>query len=566
MSDSGSPPESKHLQTGLAAGRADSCIKVPVKHSARSRCALSLAVSAALFFGACAPAQAVLFPSAIELSSLNGTNGFLMDGEAANNSFGFSVSGAGDVNGDGVSDLIIGARGAGPPGGGVGRTYIVFGSTDGFGSALDISMLDGSNGFVLNGEELGDRSGWSVSAAGDINADGIDDLIVGAPFASSNANFSGQSYVVFGSDSGFSSSIGLGDLDGLDGFVINGEAEGDQSGQSVAGAGDINGDGIDDLIIGAHRAGPNGLLSGRSYVVFGSTTVYPTPFELSSLDGTNGFALNGESANDRAGFSVATAGDVNGDGIDDVIIGAFLAQGTAFNSGRSYIVFGSDEPFASLIELSSLNGSDGFILNGDAENEYAGRSVASAGDFNGDGFDDLIIGASRPYAEPPAAGRSYLVFGSGSGFAPSTDLSALDGNTGIVFEGVSAADHTGESVSAVGDVNGDGRDDLVIGAPNADPNGSDSGRAYVVFGSNHAVANPFDLSTINGSNGFVLNGEAEDGRGGFSVAAAGDTNGDGADDLILGAPFLAEINLNRGRSYVIFGRSAIFNDRFESED
>ena len=564
MNNFGSLAESKGLETGPTSKIANSSIRVLIEQSARSRCPLSLAVSAALFFGIHAPAQAGLFPSEIELGGLEGSNGFVIDGEAANNSFGFSVSGAGDINGDGVADVIIGARGAGPPGGFVGRTYVVFGSTEGFASPFDLSTLDGSNGFALNGEELADQSGRSVSAAADINGDGIDDLVIGAPFADPNGSLSGRSYVVFGSASGFSSAIDLGDLDGLDGFVINGEAEGDQSGHSVAGAGDINADGIDDLIIGAHRAGPNGLLSGRSYVVFGSTTAFSTPFELSSLDGANGFALNGESANDRAGFSVSTAGDVNGDGIDDVIIGAFLAQGAAFDSGRSYVVFGSDVAFASVIELSSLDGSNGFILDGASEEENSGRSVALAGDFNGDGIDDLIIGASQPYAEPPTAGRSYVVFGSDGGFASTVNLSALDGNTGIVINGVSAADLTGESVSAAGDINGDGFDDVVLGAPDADPNGSDSGRAYVVFGSNHAFPNPFDLSTINGSNGFVLNGEVGDGGAGFSVAAAGDINGDGADDLILGAPFLAEINLNRGRSYVIYGRAAIFNDRFEA--
>ncbi len=134
---------------------------------------------------------------------------------------------------------------------------------------LELSALDGSNGFVVNGVAASDQSGFSVSAAGDVNGDGIDDLLIGAPNADPNGTQSGASYVVFGSSAGFSSPLELSALDGSNGFVVNGVAVVDDSGRSVSAAGDVNGDGVDDLLIGAPGADPNGFLSGASYVVFG---------------------------------------------------------------------------------------------------------------------------------------------------------------------------------------------------------------------------------------------------------------------------------------------------------
>ena len=138
-------------------------------------------------------------------------------------------------------------------------------------------------------------------------------------------NGTGESYVVFGGSTGFAASIDLDTLDGSNGFVINGVDEADFSGESVSGAGDVNGDGIDDLIVGATGADPGGVQSaGESYVVFGRDTGFSASFELSTLNGTNGFVINGIDVIDQSGGSVSGAGDVNGDGIDDLIIGARL--------------------------------------------------------------------------------------------------------------------------------------------------------------------------------------------------------------------------------------------------
>ncbi|HEU0115672.1 MAG TPA: hypothetical protein VFQ80_13390, partial [Thermomicrobiales bacterium] len=181
-------------------------------------------------------------------------------------------------------------------------------------------------------------------------------------------------------------------------------------------------------------------------------------------------------------FSVASAGDVNGDGFADLIVGAPLADPHGHESGVSYVVFGKASGFAANIDLSTLDGTTGFRLLGAAGGDYSGFSVASAGDVNGDGFADLIVGAS--YADPhgSASGASYVVFGKASGFAANIDLSSLDGLTGFKLSGAAAGDYSGRSVASAGDVNGDGFADLIVGAHLADPHGSDSGASYVVFG------------------------------------------------------------------------------------
>lgn len=183
----------------------------------------------------------------------------------------------------------------------------------------------------------------------------------------------------------FFAEVNLANLSGPDGFRVNGVAAGNFAGRSVSGVGDINGDGLDDFIVGAPNANPNGALSGTSYVVFGRLDGFPSTLELSELDGTLGFAINGESASGRAGISVASAGDINGDGIDDLIIGA--PSGNT-SPGAAYVVFGRSE-FPAVVELSALSANDntGFKIAGNTAGDRTGSSVAGLGDVNGDGID-----------------------------------------------------------------------------------------------------------------------------------------------------------------------------------
>ena len=509
----------------------------------------------------------------IPLSSLDGSNGFILNGIDALDDSGRSVSSAGDVNGDGYDDLIIGASGADPNGDiGAGETYVVYGGANapGTGGKLDLSSLDGTNGFILNGIDALDYSGWSVSSAGDVNGDGYDDLIIGTNSADPNGTTrAGETYVIYGGANapGTGGKLDLSSLDGTNGFILNGIDANDQSGRSVSSAGDVNGDGYDDLIIGADGADPNGDDTvGETYVVYGGASAPGTggELDLSSLDGTNGFILNGIDEYDYSGWSVSSAGDVNGDGYNDLIIGAREADPNGDDEGgETYVVYGgaSAPGTGGRFNLSALDGTNGFILNGIDANDQSGRSVSSAGDVNGDGYDDLIIGADG--ADPngdSSAGETYVVYGGPS--APGTggelDLSrlAMDGN-GFILTGVDAGDRSGFSVSSAGDVNGDGYDDLIIGARYADPNGdSNAGETYIVYGGASAPSTNgvLDLSALDGTNGFILTGVDAGDNAGWSVSSAGDVNGDGYDDLIIGA---READPNDGSSagetYVVYG-------------
>jgi hypothetical protein len=443
------------------------------------------------------------FPGVVSLGNIDGTTGFVLNGVTSSNYIKGFVSDAGDVNGDDIDDVIVTQAG---------NTYVVFGSETGFSANLDLTALNGSNGFRL------DSGGTTVSGAGDINNDGNDDLIIGDPTA-------GKGYVVFGSSDGFDPGLSFSELDGSNGFVLNGLSDGDQLGFTVSDAGDVDGDGIDDFVIGARNA-------REAYVVYGKAGDYDPMLDLSSLDGSNGFTVRAKASGPL--YAVSDAGDINGDGADDVIVGS--------RGGAGYVVFGSDDRSIDLLGAADLDGANGFAIVGVDALSSSPVSVSGAGDINGDGFDDVIMGVKMAYGEQ-FAGKSFVIFGSGDGFDATVDVDDLDGTNGFRIDGAGRIHHSGASVSEAGDINDDGLDDLIIGAPGANS-------SYIVYGSRDGFSGTLSLDSIDGTEGFVIEGVNAGDNAGDSVSAAGDLNGDGVDDLIVSAP-------GANASYVIYGHPGI---------
>lgn len=468
--------------------------------------------------------------ASFDLSTLDGSNGFLLGGTDAGDSLGYDVGKAGDVNDDGIDDLIIGAIGADPSGNnGAGESYILFGKNTAFSPTIDLSALDGTDGFRLDGVVAAGASGYSVFSAGDINGDGIGDIFTGAwNINPGGVTDAGTAYIVFGKSSAWASSLDLSTLDGNNGFIIEGVDDRGYVGISGDTA-DYNGDGLDDLLFAEYGGDPAGRTNaGKAYVLFGNTSGFGASFDTSTLDGTNGFRMDGAVTGDATGMSYTSAGDINRDGYDDLIIG-----GGIYNAdGKAHVVFGSATGIPAVLDLATLNGTNGFTLNEVVGGDYAGTDVSSAGDFNGDGFDDVIITAS--YANG-TAGAHYIVFGKSTGWAANINLSTLDGTNGLRLDGIDADDAKTTWVGAeklgYGDFNGDGFGDVVIGAAGGDPGGdSNAGESYVIFGNNDSGA----VDQVGTAGADTLNAAA---GGDVIVAGLGNdtVNGGSGDDVIRGA-------------------------------
>ena len=290
------------------------------------------------------------------------------------------------------------------------------------------------------------------------------------------------------------------------GFIIQGDTG--HAGTSVSSAGDVNGDGIDDVVIGAEGGSDGGNDAGEAYVVFGTANGFGVDVNghqvvnLTTLNASQGFIIQG-AAYDQVGWSVSSAGDVNDDGVDDLIIGP-----RAGPAGGAYVIFGTSTGFGNaidvgngsrqVIDLTTLNASEGFIIQGDGFDEI-GTSVSSAGDVNGDGVADLIVGGKLYEDGSTVGGRAFVVFGSGAGFGEDVggrqvlDLASLDASQGFLIQGTSFDEFTGLDVSSAGDVNGDGFEDVVVGALlkyDPDTDTVIGGEAYLVFGTDAGFGAP----------------------------------------------------------------------------
>lgn len=493
------------------------------------------------------------YPDTIALSALNGTNGFVLPGLITGDRTGNAVSSAGDVNGDGFDDFLVAASSSSTVLGSGGVVYVVFGKDTAFGPTFDFALLDGTNGFRIDPAAAGDDIGTSVASAGDLNGDGFGDIIIGAASADPSGDVNaGAAYVIYGQSVFASATLAVADLDGANGVTMNGIDPADLAGTAVGGGGDFNGDGLDDFLIGAPVANSG---EGETYIIFGNNTFgLPITGDLSAITGTGGLLagvrLGGGAAPSSSGKSADFIGDINADGFDDVIFGAPDTNANSLgSSGSAYVVFGSNSFAGTAILPGSLDGTNGFRIDGVVPFDDTGFSVASAGDFNADGIADMIIGAPGS-----ATGKAYVVFGKSTAYASVLDLTTLAAADGFVITGLNAFDLFGESVASAGDVNGDGYDDIIVGARAATTaGGSGSGESYVNFGTGASFGTTFDVATLDGTNGFRILGAAASDRSGKSVASAGDINGDGLDDLLIGANQAGGGGV-RGAAYVLLGQ------------
>jgi len=421
------------------------------------------------------------------------------EGDQVGAEFGFSVASAGDVNGDGYDDVIVGAR------------YYDYGQTDEgaaavyHGSASGLALIPNWMG---EGDQEYAHFGSSVGTAGDVNGDGYDDVIVGAPGYSNGQDTEGAAAVYHGSASGLS-------------IVPNWGDEGDQDdavfGWSVGTAGDVNGDGFADVIISAPWYTNGQTYEGAAAVYHGSA---------SGLSLTPNWGDEGDQEYANFGYSVASAGDVNGDGFSDVIVSAPNYDHEQTDEGAAAVYHGS----ASGLSLAPNWGDEG-----DQAGAQFGSSVGTAGDVNGDGYADIIVGARFYDHGQTDEGAAVVYHGSASG------LSILP-NWGD--EGDQDYAHFGYSVGTAGDVNGDGFADVIVGAAGYD-NGQVNEGAAVVY---HGSATGLSL-TINWGD----EGDQEGAEFGHRVGAAGDVNGDGYSDVIVGVPRYDHGQTDEGAAAVFHG-------------
>ncbi len=430
---------------------------------------------------------------------VNGISNANRESNQADAQMGISVANAGDVNGDGFGDVIVGAVSYDNGQTNEGGAYVYYGTANGFSST--VSTLESNVALALFGE--------SVASAGDVNADGFDDIIIGAYKYSNGQSNEGAAYIYYGSSSGINPTP----------TIIESNKADTEFGISVSNAGDVNGDGFSDIIVGAFKYDNGQSDEGAFYVFHGSATGINTT--VVTLHESNQIDAN-------FGQRVSTAGDVNGDGFDDVIVSAPAFDNGQFDEGAAFVYYGS----ASGISLATSA-----LLEKNQAYAFMGSSIASAGDVNGDGYDDVIVGANKYDNGQTDEGVVFVYNGGPTGITTSS----------FTLEMNQANAQFGNAVSSVGDLNGDGYSDLAVGAILYDNNETDEGHVFVYHGSALGNLNFAKTLEVNQANGGM----------GSSVAGGSDVNGDGFSDIIVGARYYDNGQTDEGAAFLYYGNEAI---------
>jgi alpha-tubulin suppressor-like RCC1 family protein len=413
------------------------------------------------------------------------------EGDQPSEWLGYSVASAGDVNGDGYDDAVVGA------------VYYTHGQTYEGGAFLYLGSAAGLTSTAAWTGEC-DRTGAdfadSVSPAGDVNADGYDDVVVGAPEYDDGLSARGRAYLYLGSAAGLSATAD---------WTAVSDLYWSRFGGPVASAGDVDGDGYDDVVVGSDE---------------GATVYLGSAAGLSS---TAAWTAQPDQIGAYFGASVASAGDVNGDGYDDVVVGAYQQDDGETDEGRAYLYLGS---------AAGLSATAAWTAEGDQASAYFGQAVASAGDVNGDGYDDVVIGAWSHDNGQTDEGRAYVYLGSPAGLSVTASWTAESDQANAGFA---------HSVASAGDVNRDGYDDVVVGAFLYDYLKFDVGQASVYLGS------AAGLSATAAWTGRV---DQQAAGFGYSVASAGDVDANGYDDVLVGAIWYDNgVSVDEGRAFLYLG-------------
>ncbi|MFN8546429.1 MAG: FG-GAP-like repeat-containing protein [Candidatus Eisenbacteria bacterium] len=435
----------------------------------------------------------------VPLDAVSQSASWTQEGGQVGALFGVAVATAGDVNGDGYSDLVVGAQSYDNGEADEGRAYLYLGSATGAASAPV---------WTAEGNQVAGAFGGRVAPAGDVNGDGYDDVLVVATTYDNGESNEGKAYLYLGTSGGLAPTPSW-------------TAEGNQAdallGQAAGTAGDVNGDGYADVIIGV-RSWDNGEANeGRVLVYHGSA---------SGLSATPAWSIESNQAGAELGYSAAGAGDVNGDGYADVIVAAYLYDNGETNEGKVWAYLGSS---------SGLSTTAAWSVESNQANAWLGGRVATAGDVDGDGYADVLIAARLYDNGETDEGKVWLYRGSSSGPLATSSWNA---------EGNQASASLGRWLDTCGDVNGDGYADVILGAYQFDNPEADEGRAWVYYGSGVGLST--DPAWIGES-------DQAGAQLGFSLGTAGDVNGDGYSDILVGAYGYDNGEADEGRAYVYDG-------------